>query len=90
MGSLLSYASIHAGTNYLNQSGDTYAVKSVTINRNYNSALIINDIALIHLATPIKYNTVVQPIKLGTSDKNLEGKPCTLSGWGTTRVTLNS
>ncbi|GAB1867485.1 Chymotrypsin-1-like [Camponotus japonicus] len=86
MGSLLSYATIHAGTNYLNQSGDSYAVKSVTINKNYNSALIINDIALIHLATPIKYNTVVQPIKLATSDKNLEGKPCTLSGWGTTRL----
>lgn len=87
---LLPYLSVHAGTNYLNQTGDIYRVKSVTINKNYNSALLINDIALVHLATSIKYNPVVQPIKLATNDKNLEGKPCTLSGWGTTKVLFDS
>ncbi|XP_070167364.1 chymotrypsin-1-like [Polyergus mexicanus] len=84
--SLLSYLSVHAGTNYLNQTGDMYKVANFTIHENYNRTLLINDIALVHLAKPIKYSKVVQPIKLSTTDISLEGKPCTLSGWGTTKL----
>ncbi|KAL6448595.1 hypothetical protein ACFW04_000459 [Cataglyphis niger] len=79
------YLSVHAGTNYLNQTGYVYYVANVTVHEYFDRAKLINDIALIHLASPIKYNAVVQPIKLATTDKGFEGKPCTLSGWGTTR-----
>ncbi|KAL6448591.1 hypothetical protein ACFW04_000458 [Cataglyphis niger] len=78
------YLSIHAGTNYLNQTGYVYYVANVTIHEYFDRAKLINDIALIRLATPIKYNAVVQPIELAITD-DLEGKPCTLSGWGTTK-----
>lgn len=61
------------------------------MNVNYNQTSLTNDIALVHLETPILYSTSVQPIKLtGVNDKHLEGKPCTLTGWGATRVTSNS
>ncbi|KAL6448586.1 hypothetical protein ACFW04_000458 [Cataglyphis niger] len=79
------YLSIHAGTNYLNQTGYVYYVANVTIHEYFDRAKLINDIALIRLATPIKYNAVVQPIELAITD-DLEGKPCTLSGWGTTKL----
>ncbi|XP_029171300.1 chymotrypsin-1-like [Nylanderia fulva] len=82
----LQYLSVHAGTNYLNQTGYSYKVANITINKDWNGLLRINDIALIHLATCIKYNAVVQPIKLATSDTGLENRLCTLSGWGTIRL----
>ncbi|XP_011874119.1 PREDICTED: chymotrypsin-1-like [Vollenhovia emeryi] len=43
---------------------------------------LFNDIALVHLKTPIKYNTLVQPINLMTSDKDIAFISCTLSGFG--------
>ncbi|XP_071567331.1 chymotrypsin-1 [Temnothorax nylanderi] len=81
---------VHAGTNYLNVPGDVYDVASVSVNKDYDDYLLINDVALVHLKNPINYNTRVQPIKLSTNDSNVEGKPCTLSGWGTTRVGGNT
>ncbi|XP_018403822.1 PREDICTED: transmembrane protease serine 3-like [Cyphomyrmex costatus] len=75
---------VHVGTNLLNVPGDVYNVESVSVNSNYDGYLLINDVALVHLKNPITYNKLVQPINLTTSDAGLEGKPCTLSGWGTT------
>ncbi|KAL0124388.1 hypothetical protein PUN28_006310 [Cardiocondyla obscurior] len=77
---------VHAGTNYLNETGEVYDVASVSVNKNYDDYYLVNDVALVHLKSPIVYNTLVQPINLTTNDKDLEGKPCTLSGWGTTRL----
>lgn len=85
----MQYLSVHAGTNFQNETGDVYEVASVTINKDYSASLLINDVALVHLKTPITYNARVKPIKLATNDTDLENKPCTLSGWGTTRVILN-
>ncbi|TGZ46839.1 Uncharacterized protein DBV15_02598, partial [Temnothorax longispinosus] len=70
---------VHVGTNFLNESGDVYDVESVSIHDNLDNVYI----ALVHLKTPLKYSTLVQPINLMTSDENLEGKSCTLTGWGT-------
>ncbi|XP_018372450.1 PREDICTED: trypsin-2-like [Trachymyrmex cornetzi] len=82
----LDYLKIHAGTNWLDVPGAVYDVESVSVNSQYNENLIINDVALIHLKNPITYNVLVQPINLVTTDKELEGKPCTLSGWGNTSL----
>ncbi|XP_071629732.1 chymotrypsin-1-like isoform X1 [Temnothorax longispinosus] len=70
---------VHVGTNFLNITGAAYDVASVSIHVNH---LTGNDIALVHLKTPLTYSTLVQPINLMTSDENLDGKSCTLSGWG--------
>ncbi|XP_071557841.1 chymotrypsin-1-like [Temnothorax nylanderi] len=72
----------HVGTNFLNESGDVYDIESVSIPEDYYITRWYT-IALVHLKTPINYNELVQPINLMTSDENLEGKSCTLSGWGT-------
>ncbi|KAG5322236.1 CTR1 protein, partial [Pseudoatta argentina] len=82
----LNYLKVHAGTNFLDIPGAVYDVESVSVNSQYNEDSINNDIALIYLKNPITYNRLVQPINLVTSDNKLEGKPCTLSGWGTTSV----
>ncbi|XP_014471749.1 PREDICTED: serine protease 53-like [Dinoponera quadriceps] len=73
---------VHAGTNFQNETGDVYLAESVSIHANYSGVKFINDIGLIHLKTPIEFNTKVQPIQLTTS--NVDNGPCKLSGWGTT------
>lgn len=81
---------IHAGTNLLSEKGEVYDVESISVNKNYDSYKLTNDIALIHLKNPIEFNKLVQPIKLSTAtEKDLDGKPCTLSGWGSTRVYID-
>ncbi|XP_071567302.1 chymotrypsin-1-like [Temnothorax nylanderi] len=76
----------HVGTNFFTVPGDIYDVANVTIHKNYTKDIGDNDIALIHLETPIKYNKLVQPINFMTSDKDLFGNPGTLTGWGSTGV----
>ncbi|XP_011686377.1 PREDICTED: acrosin-like [Wasmannia auropunctata] len=81
----LNNLKVHAGTNSLDKSGDVYEIESFS-KADYDDISLINDIAVIHLKYPIAYNTTfVMPINLATSDKDLEGKPCTLTGWGSTR-----
>ncbi|XP_025987097.2 chymotrypsin-1-like [Solenopsis invicta] len=82
----LNELKVHVGTNYLNESGDVYDVEDARVNKDYDDALLRNDVALVHLKNPIELNDLVQPIKLSTNDKDLENKPCTLTGWGTTRL----
>jgi len=81
---MLEYVKIHVGTNFLNVDGGVYDIANIIIHENYN--YIVNDIALIHLKTSIRYNTLVRPINLMTSDEDLGGKQCTLSGWGNTKI----
>lgn len=75
---------VHCGTNYQNQAGEVYSVSSVSIHKDFSLIKLINDVALIHLKTPIKFNAKVQPIKLTTT--NVDDGPCKLTGWGSTRV----
>ncbi|TGZ51339.1 Chymotrypsin-1 [Temnothorax longispinosus] len=51
----LNYLKVHVGTNFLNISGTAYDVASVSIHVNH---LTGNDIALVHLKTPLKYSTL--------------------------------
>ncbi|KAL6265053.1 hypothetical protein P5V15_005144 [Pogonomyrmex californicus] len=83
---------VHAGTNFLNETGEVFGIKSVTMHEDYSPIELLNDIAIIHLNNPIKFSAtnLMQSVKLATDDKNLEGKPCTLTGWGTTRVGGNT
>nr|XP_012225380.1 PREDICTED: chymotrypsin-1-like [Linepithema humile] len=79
---------VHVGTNFQNETGDVYEIANVTINEDYNNIRLVNDIALLHIKTPIRYTTKVQPIKLATqiNDTVLENKTCTLSGWGSIKL----
>jgi len=50
---------------------------------NYNETSIENDIALLHLSSPLNYNSKVQPIALATVNPPA-GSSVTLTGWGYT------
>lgn len=77
---------VHAGTNFLNQSGDVYNAEEVIIHENFNILLIRNDIGLVRLKTDIKYNEIVKPIAIASTDSVEAGHPCLLTGWGTLEV----
>ncbi|XP_039308361.1 serine protease 53 [Solenopsis invicta] len=77
---------VHVGTNYLSGSGNVYDIEDVHIHESYDDYLIRNDIALVHLRSPIKYSLLVQPIHLAAIDNDLEGNPCILTGWGATQA----
>ncbi|XP_020299071.1 chymotrypsin-2-like [Pseudomyrmex gracilis] len=74
---------VHAGTNFLNQSGDVYNAEAVIIHEKFNIVLIRNDIGLVRLKTDIKYNEIVKPIDLASTNSVEDGHPCLLTGWGT-------
>lgn len=80
---------VHAGTVYLDQAGDAYKVDTTVTHSGYDGYKLINDVGILHLASPIKFNANVQPIALQTGNADLAGLPCNLTGWGTLQVTLN-
>jgi secreted trypsin-like serine protease len=58
-------------------------IEKLIIHSRYNANSQDNDIALLKLRTPIKYNTRVLPVCLASSNLNLpEGTNCWISGWG--------
>ncbi|XP_044278200.1 serine protease hepsin [Varanus komodoensis] len=51
-----------------------------------NSEENSNDIALVHLATPLSFNEYIQPVCLPALGQPLvDGKICTVTGWGNTQ-----
>ncbi|XP_076280811.1 transmembrane protease serine 9 [Lasioglossum baleicum] len=76
---------VQAGTNQLSARGTVYGVEKITAHPNYNSLLIINDVAVIRVNQNIAFNNLVQPINLASSNV-AEGSPVVLSGWGTTKA----
>lgn len=75
------------GSNVLDEGGDTYKVEKLIQHNDYAARTITNDIALIKLAEEIKYGDKVKPIKLPDKDTGCN-EELTLSGWGTTSVSL--
>ncbi|KAG7209475.1 hypothetical protein KM043_015562 [Ampulex compressa] len=75
---------IHAGTNFLNETGTVYRPENVTSHANFSLSLLVDDIALIRLKKDIVFNKVIQPIALALPNTTYEGQPCVLTGWGST------
>ncbi|KAF3422769.1 hypothetical protein E2986_05890, partial [Frieseomelitta varia] len=82
----LDSVSVHAGTNQLNQQGQSYKVSKIVAHKGFNSISLVNDVALILLSNNIAFNNLVRPIALATGSKTYERDSCVLSGWGTTRL----
>jgi hypothetical protein len=83
---VLKNVTVHAGTNFLNETGYAYAVEKVIIHANFNILLIRNDIGLLRLKTDIAYNKVVQAIPVANTDSIAAGESCFLTGWGRLKV----
>lgn len=57
----------------------------------YNRNTVANDIALIHLKDPIRFNDHVRPVCLPKSSEKIPvGTRCTAIGWGKRNETGNS
>lgn len=92
-GATTSNTVIHAGSNNQTSSaGQNISVDAIYVHPSYNSSNSENDVALLHLATPLQFNNDVMPIEYAnscntnTSDYNA-GNNVYLSGWG---ITCNS
>ena len=76
------------GTNKLNSGGDTYKVASFKYHEDYDAWNIQNDVSILKLASPIKFNEKVQPVKLRQTEMPGDAE-ATLSGWGRTNYPGN-
>lgn len=81
---------IVVGTNTLDKGGDKYASIKRVVHPHYSSALIRNDIGLIKLDKDIIFGDYVKSIALPTGNFNKSNYLATLSGWGTTSVSINN
>jgi Trypsin/Family of unknown function (DUF5977) len=70
--------------------GVSYNADMIIRHANYNSSQIYDDIALIHLSTPISFNANISAISYSTSGDAdvVVDMPATVSGWGA--VSYNS
>lgn len=78
----LDTLSVHAGTNYLNETGDAYTVEKAIAHPDYTIFSYMNDIGLLHLTKDIVYNNIVQPIPYAITNFVKEGDACSVCGWG--------
>jgi len=60
-------------------------VSKVVVNPGWSSRNLQNDIALLKLASPVKFTKYVQPACLPNSDTPVGGKNCYITGWGKIR-----
>ncbi|KAG1682185.1 Clotting factor B [Nymphon striatum] len=62
-----------------------YPIETIIIHENYTRPLYYNDIAILTVTEPIKYNKYVSPVCLPIHQKEFVGKPATIIGWGDTQ-----
>ncbi|KAH8356403.1 hypothetical protein KR084_010990 [Drosophila pseudotakahashii] len=63
-----------------------HTVDQIHVHCNFDKPLYHNDIALLHLATPIEFNDVTTNITLADIDDLQEGEKLTFAGWGSTEA----
>ncbi|KAK0174863.1 hypothetical protein PV327_010584 [Microctonus hyperodae] len=74
-----------AGTNYLNERGDEYALAFAIVHESYVN-FFHDDIALVRVVDKIRFNAHVSPIALPTRDYDEDNYPAVFSGWGSTKL----
>ncbi|XP_014274702.1 chymotrypsin-1 [Halyomorpha halys] len=79
--------SIIAGTSNVNRPGQIVHVSSwveheAYVSPEYDASRTVNDISLLHLATPLQFNANVGPVCMPTTKYNIENQWVKLIGWG--------
>uniref|UniRef100_W8BCT1 Phenoloxidase-activating factor 2 n=1 Tax=Ceratitis capitata TaxID=7213 RepID=W8BCT1_CERCA len=64
-------------------------VKEVIIHEQYDSSVLFNDVALLILETPFKWEANVRPICLPDADVNFDYSRCFATGWGRDKFGIN-
>ncbi|XP_019886768.2 serine protease 53 [Ooceraea biroi] len=77
---------VHAGTIYLNETGDVYQTESTVWHAGFDDYRLNNDIGLIRVNRDIVFSNVIKPIAVAQEDSAGENTPCVVSGWGRTSV----
>jgi secreted trypsin-like serine protease len=54
------------------------------ITENYDATVMKNDVAILKLASELKYNDAIQPICLASGNEQYSNQPATVIGWGKT------
>ncbi|KAJ8672535.1 hypothetical protein QAD02_003794 [Eretmocerus hayati] len=66
--------------------GTKYAVDKIVIHEKYNRKTLENDIALVKLTKPIKFNRTIQPVRMfKRGERVVEGHYVIAIGWGAMR-----
>ena len=61
----------------------THSIEKIIVHEDYDITTTNNDIALVKLSTPVRYNRNVSPICLPQKDMS-EDALCVATGWGNT------
>jgi len=77
---------VHAGTIYLNETGDVYQAESTVWHSGFNEYELNNDIGLIRLNRDVAFNNLIKPIAVAQEDFASENLACAVSGWGALSV----
>ncbi|XP_063982737.1 serine protease 48-like [Diachasmimorpha longicaudata] len=76
-----SALTIVAGTNEWRKPGQKYAVEKI-ISHDFDSAALINDLALLRTTKKIVFTNTIKPIKITTKDIRDHGHSVIATGWG--------
>lgn len=78
--STTAQVSVYAGSNTLNSGGSTFASSRLILHSGYNPSTLVNDVAVIELASALTYSNTIAPVTLNTA--NTGAVAATLVGWG--------
>lgn len=73
---------VRLGSTTYNTGGELVAVKSFKFHEGYNSKTMVNDVAVIKMATPVRETASIRYIKLAEKTP-ATGTPAVVTGWGT-------
>ncbi|XP_061397792.1 trypsin-like [Musca vetustissima] len=73
---------VRLGSTEYNTGGELVAVKSFKYHEGYNSKTMVNDIAVIKLATPVRESNKIRYVALAEKTP-ATGTPAVVTGWGT-------
>ncbi|KAH8353118.1 hypothetical protein KR084_009040, partial [Drosophila pseudotakahashii] len=74
---------IDENTASLNSGGEVVSVRAFKYHEGYNSTLMINDVAIMKLSTPVRQTSLIRAIELA-KEEPVSGEKAVVSGWGTT------
>lgn len=82
---------VRAGTTLKSTGGISVRVKAIHQHELYNRNIIDYDFSILELESDLEWSSSVQPIELPAQDEEvLDGKNCTVSGWGSTQTSHES
>ncbi|KAH8418319.1 hypothetical protein KR222_011120 [Zaprionus bogoriensis] len=80
---------VRLGSTLRNQGGEVVSVKSFKFHEGYNSELMVNDVAVIKLSSPVRQSSTIRYVELADATP-ASGTPAVVTGWGTTCFLLCS